>query len=462
MLGRRAALAGGPPGGAAGPAVAHPALLWRAGFVGAAVLYAVVLGAAVPRGPALAAALAILPFALPYFARADRAFWTLVAVWMVGTESVAVVPYVSVFKLLVLVVLVVLVYEVATRRRAIEFPRNPTFLVVSWLALNTLASFRGRTPGWSSLVVLTSFIGLGLCVLFPIWFVTRPRHLERLVRFLAWSGLPAMVLALLQAWAGDGFYLVHESQPGRAHGLSANPNGLGITMALVVPLQLHQALRATTRPRRYGWVLAITGSGLALIYSLSRSAFGGVLVAASMMLLLPFRAQRVAAGFAVLAVGWLLFSDHVSEFAGARYDVDELEEDPRSQALADAVELFSENPVLGIGLGQFQVQGSQGIPVHNALVSVFVEAGVVAGIVFAAAMAGTAWRLYARWRRGGPESERQVVFALLATWIGLFLATNFHGGTEKSNLLWFFVGLGYAVSRMPADEDPAPTPKGAT
>ncbi|MCK6530327.1 O-antigen ligase family protein [Myxococcota bacterium] len=462
MLGRRAILAGGPTAGAAGTGIGHSALLWRAGFVGAAVLYAAVLGAAVPRGPAMAAALAILPFAVPYFARADRAFWTLVAVWMVGTESVAVVPYVSVFKLLALTVLVAVVYEVATRRRTIEFPRNPTLLVVSWLALNTLASFRGRTPGWSSLVVLTSFIGLGLCVLFPIWFVRQPRHLERLVRLLAWSGLPAAVLALLQAWVGDAFYMLPQSQPGRAHGLSANPNGLGITMALVVPLQLHLAMMATTRSRRYGWVLAIGASVLALIYSLSRSAFGGVVIAASMMLLLPFRPKRVVAGIAALAVGWLLFSDHVSEFAGTRYDVEELEDDPRNQAFADAIRFFSQHPVLGIGLGQFQAQGSQGIPVHNALVSVFVEAGILAGLLFAAAMAGTAWRLYARWRRAAPGPERRVVFTLLATWIGLFLATNFHGGTEKSNLLWFFVGLGYAVSRMPEAGDPAPAPKGAT
>ncbi len=409
---------------------------------------ALILAFFLVRSPPLALTLALLPFLLPFFGSAERVFWVLTGTLFLGSESVSLLPYVSVFKALTAANLTLLGIELALRRRVLSSSRALTLSLVAWVALNTLASFQADQPSALLLVGVTTYLGAAVFAHFPVWFLTTVQQIRTLMALCRWQGVLLALFATLQVYGGEQFYLLGVTQAGRAHGLSANPNGLGIALCFIYPLQLHAAIQATSRKQRWLWGLASMASVVGVVLSLSRSALMGVILASMGLFLFPLTRRRTMALLGLLTVlGWM-WSQFLGDFAGERYDVEELEDDPRRVALVDALRVFGQHPLLGVGIGEFARESSQGIPVHNAVVSVFVEAGLFAGLLFLWILGNTTLRLYRAWMNAPPGLFREDMKALLVTWVAFFVSVNFHGGTERSNVLWFLVGLSYAIQRI--------------
>ncbi|WP_158657042.1 O-antigen ligase family protein [Maribacter cobaltidurans] len=55
--------------------------------------------------------------------------------------------------------------------------------------------------------------------------------------------------------------------------------------------------------------------------------------------------------------------------------------DPRELLVKEGLEVFSENPIIGVGLGQFPLYSKYGLFTHNSYTEILAEQGIVGGIL---------------------------------------------------------------------------------
>lgn len=188
-----------------------------------------------------------------------------------------------------------------------------------------------------------------------------------------------------------------------------NANGLAFYLALGVPLAWQLIL--TSRSRLLFWVNAayLPMVFLAIIVAASR---GGLLTALVGLLIVPLTYTRLS-GFRkallvllFVATAWAIYSYLPTAFPDLQRNFDRLgetQEELQTGTLTyrrliweSGLQLYRDNPVLGVGLGSFRfgVADHYGEPVasHNSFLSVLVDLGIVGAMLFgltmAAALAG--------------------------------------------------------------------------
>jgi O-antigen ligase len=190
-----------------------------------------------------------------------------------------------------------------------------------------------------------------------------------------------------------GVNLVEGSRAtGAVGGLFGNPNDMALNMVAFLPLAIVMAL-GRGRPVVRALILAGTPAiAAAIIFSKSR---GGVVGLVAMLLVLLYQLRRVRPGFAALVVAASLAAVPMlpESFTERMSSIFNPDEDPtgsreaRKRLLREGLQGFVENPVLGLGAGQFQNYNPQGRQerwreTHNAVLQVAAELGVFGLIVF--------------------------------------------------------------------------------
>ena len=188
---------------------------------------------------------------------------------------------------------------------------------------------------------------------------------------------------------------------GRAQGIFAQPNELGMVCAMLLCVAIGASLSATAWPDRLASTIAGVALAAALGLSLSRGAWlgaAGGLVA--LALLLPaFRRRLLLVGLPLLVAGTALvlhFPDNpqvqvISNRLGSFTSPAANPYDERPAILTEGLRQVQERPFLGQGPGAFpavseQLTSTTGVTVaaehaHNALLTVGAEYGLVA-VVF--------------------------------------------------------------------------------
>lgn len=268
---------------------------------------------------------------------------------------------------------------------------------------------------------------------------------------------------------------------GRAQGIFAQPNELGIICSMLLCLAVGTYLSATRWPERLAATVAAVATTAALGLSLSRGAWlgaAGGLVALA-VLLPAVRRRLLVLGVPLLLVGSVLvirfpdnpqvrvISNRLSSFAsGAANPYDE-----RPAILREGLRQVGERPILGQGPGAFPAVSEESAPrtgetvlaehAHNALLTVAAEYGLVA----VAVLLGLTVAL-------GLRSRRAVVAALrsgrhgdgaLHAGLGAALAVvAVHGLVDYPLrnsvgflLVWAVAGLVVASERLERSPPPA-------
>jgi len=245
-------------------------------------------------------------------------------------------------------------------------------------------------PGGSFGVFKEYYIKVALVFMLMVNTITSPRRIER----ICWVIVLAFGYISLRAWFdyARGVNLVEGGRvAGAEGGFFENPNDLALNLVAFLPLAMMYVKRPGAIIKRLmsaGIAVLMLG---AIVFTKSRSGMLGM-AAMFTVYLLATRSLKPAVILG-LVVGALLvvpampqsFWDRMESITDADKDTTGSREE-RRQLMEQAVTVFLQNPITGIGAGQFQNYGPPGQAkkwrvTHNAYLQVAAELGIF-GLLF--------------------------------------------------------------------------------
>ncbi len=320
------------------------------------------------------------------------AFWSLwcfilVLPWDVLTK----LPVVgSIPRLVGLVASAVGVLYIVVRRRV-----RP----LSWFHLFAMlfVLWAGATSFWSADAVATRTVFLTyLQLLVLVWLIPE----------IAWSAdrqralfqayvLGAGVAAVLTIRDYVSGVVALETVAGRFAALNQDPNELGLTLALGLPMAWYVSLSQAHPRSGWMWRLYLPLAITAILLTGSRGAVLAGLVGLS---IIPWTLRRMrlrtkvalsalAAGSLVLA-SYLVPDASLARIASTRADIEAGYFGGRGPVWLAGLEVAREHPLVGVGAGGYEeaVEPTihQEMVAHNVLLSILVEDGTVGFLLFVA------------------------------------------------------------------------------
>jgi O-antigen ligase len=329
----------------------------------------------------------------------------------------------------------------AIRRRSARPPNLCLALAAGFAGWTALTCLWSIAPGETAARVLT--IAQLTAMLWMIWESCGTREQQALLMRVYVAGAAvASVLTLVRYVRGLETYYRRYAAPG------FDPNDLGLTVALSVPLALYLGLR-DRGPVRWLYRIAVLLSTAAILLSASRTALA--LTSCTYILVLwTWRRADVAARISGLALFGLLVAGTLYLAPPAsRQRLATLPAEAARGTLHDRTRIWKaglrvarSHPLLGVGSGAFPqaVKPQLGVPAipghtyvaHNTYLSILVECGLVGlglFLLLVASLAAFVWIM--------PPVERALWSVVLGMWtIGIAVLTWEH---RKPG--WLFFGL---------------------
>lgn len=254
--------------------------------------------------------------------------------------------------------------------RRLSFSDVPTlalFGLVLVMLLSTIAN------GWVGGVVpiLTNF---GTIVVTYLVCAGQLRDGEKLRWFSLLICICTTVIVLhsfQQAQAGVGWTGAKTVEGNRVTwvGIFNDPNDLGLLFLVALPMLLMRAQLASGLLRRSFWYLIAAGHIYAVWLTHSRGAMLTLILLAAIAFLRRYGAMKLfAAGVVALPALYLVFSRMRA------IEVDEESAYGRIDAWYAGIQLFRENPLLGVGMDAFT--DYHHLTAHNSYILVLAELGV--------------------------------------------------------------------------------------
>ena len=245
-------------------------------------------------------------------------------------------------------------------------------------------------PGGSFGVFKDLYIKVALVFMLMVNTVTSPRRIER----ICWVIVLAFGYISLRAWIdyARGANLVEGGRvAGAAGGFFENPNDLALNLAAFLPLAMMYVKRPGPVLKRLVSAAIVVLMAGAIVFTKSRSGLLGA-VAMFGVFLLSTRSLKPSVVIGLLVGGLLVvpmmpqsFWERMESITDSSKDTTGSREE-RRQLMEQAWALFLDNPLTGIGAGQFQNYGPPGEVrrwrvTHNAYLQVAAEIGVF-GLAF--------------------------------------------------------------------------------
>jgi hypothetical protein len=369
----------------------------------------------------------------------------------ISASFLGIFPEFTLIKLLGLVGLVWVLWQIGAGRLSLG-------LLASWQSkaffvfLGTVV-IAGQVSGTGTLA-FTRYLSLAL--FFPIMLVAVQS--EQDVKSTIWACVGVMILvfpyALRQLWRfggrlGVGLY---------------EPNYLALALVLLIPLAVILARQQETTGRQVFWSIGAGILVMSLILTSSRGGFLGLLV--SMGLLCFKMARRPFLIASVAVTGLLIFVLVVPTNLGQRLhaSLDADVQDAGVSASTEAhIDLFkaglgmiAENPVFGVGLGEFKQQSSVYYDVakdriaHNTYIQIAAESGVpalLAFLIFVGCILRSLSQSATMAREQGRPHMREWAVALQAG-LGGYLVSACFLSAQFEKFFWLFVFLSMVMERI--------------
>jgi len=333
--------------------------------------------------------------------------------------------------------------------RWIPFPRPP-LPIIGLLGMGlslVLPSAFGRP---TSLFVFEMLFYLSIPVL--LFLSVRDRtSLRRLVLLLALVGFGWASLALARYFGGAA--IVADT---RVPGSVGNQNSMAFFLEAPYFLVSAALLFAHQLSGRIRWIGATVSGVLlsAIALSFSRSAWLSTALGHVGVLLRSTRhrlgvtALALALAFGVLGIAWGTNPHFLNRLQSKLAITSTGSSSVRYTALAKSWEAIRQDPLIGIGAGNFaeklRVPAGRGILAHphNAYVQTWLEQGLLGLLSFVFLLGAPIISFWRRARTDVPSMELRIGFCLvLSVYAVHFLFTSFHA----SLFFWVIYGLGVSL-----------------
>jgi probable O-glycosylation ligase (exosortase A-associated) len=357
-----------------------------------------------------------------------------------------------------------LVRERLSRGAAISSLSRELILVLALAAVMIVTAPFSIWPGGA----ITAFTDLffKVIVVFTLMLntVTTRERLSRFITIVVLGTSYIGVRAVLDYVRGVNLY--EDGRVGGAvGGLFGNPNDMALNMVTFLPLAVSLALLRGRPLVRALAVVGVPAIAAAIIFSKSR---GGTVGLVLMLVVLLFQMRRIRPGVAVAVLALSLATIPLlpPSFLLRMSSIYNPDEDPtgsreaRRRLLREGYEAFLDNPIVGLGAGQFSnyqpdKRDEPWRETHNAVLQVASELGVIGLLLFvilvasgfaAVLRATTALR---RSRHPPPNGSRArhelevLGAALVAGLAGWFAAAMF---ASVAYYWTFYIVLGLAVT----------------
>lgn len=262
-----------------------------------------------------------------------------------------------------------------------------------------------------------------------------------------------------------GTYSIDVYDVQHAGGLSGDPNDTAMLLLTGVPLAVYWLTHSNKRPYQlmFASVLILAIGAIAL----TQSRGGGV--ALLLILMLFFLKRPTVKVFSIgvmFVIAGLLFAstqflDRMDTLRSTGGSVDH-SLNARYQFVESGIEIFWNNPALGVGIGNFGRaliavnrsfnHGDERLEIvaHNMYLEFFVENGVFAGLLFLTILASALVNAARYDKRSVTEvSAYGIGFCVSMSLVGI-LTTSLFLSQGRSSALWFFVGVGLAFRNVSA------------
>lgn len=290
------------------------------------------------------------------------------------------------------------------------------------------------------------------------------RHVDLAVRALIASSAIVALVGMVQSslyWAYQlEFTLMAADSPRfvmlaglpvlRASGLQHTPHSYAQALAVAALIALF--LAGTAHGWRRAWFAgAAFAASVAVILSVARGQWAGVLVG---LVLLPLVARPrltlvlwVPLGFGLFAVS--IASGLLPWAVGAILSINEGGSTVRLELLGAGIRAMLDHPLIGVGIGNFgsYLPTYERYPVHNSVIQVASELGVIACLVFVTALAWVAARLVTGIRAAADAHACHQLKALLVGYLCLLVAIQFDP-VAYSEFVWFYLVLADSAVRV--------------
>ena len=323
-------------------------------------------------------------------------------------------------------------------------------------------AFRNRLGGW---LLLLAYAGTGALMVLNLGDGGRRLVLKGLVMGLAAIavlGIGKLVYSLL------GLTIFGDVRAVSLQGYSQNPNAFAFLLlagicAAIAFLRVRESL---AEQRVLVLVAAVLGA--ALVLTGSRAGWGTLALICVIALLIDRRlikpmAKAIATGAAlVLLIVYLPYIDFaaiktdlaaktdlaISVFElGSTTSGNTVSDIERWKTVSGGIRLWQENPVLGAGLGAyFEESKREGTPlvIHNALIWLLAETGLLGFLVFFAAGGTIIWASMCRLRDPTDVGATTIFLFLLA-----FASMSMVHELLYQRVLWFVLGICLASAPIP-------------
>jgi O-antigen ligase len=314
-----------------------------------------------------------------------------------------------------------------------------------------------------------------IIVVFMLCFMSYKNSLRAMFdAILALAAVSVAVALYKYGISGDlanefrGFARIPRYGGDRLAGFMADPNEYGAILVLMLPLAVHRAFWSDSLVMR-GVAVAVAGGILAsIMLTSSRGAlvalfFGGLLFMLTLERKLAIRFMAAGAVAAVVALG-MLSEELIARFSTIIAVAETGQAtDPavsgRLGAWAVAVRLFYDNPVLGVGPGNFNVLyqttandlgiifGGRDLSPHGLYTEIASEHGVVGLLVFMTVIASAGrgvLRAMAMLRARG-DRKAEAMCAAFGVSLASYLAAMVFLHGSGARLLWMMLAVGLAL-----------------
>ncbi len=297
----------------------------------------------------------------------------------------------------------------------------------------------------STYALLQKDIGLLVLMATYIVFTTAVDRWEKLVRLLTifiWSIVIQNCLAMVLFVAGIQWAWFN--QYSRLSGMLLDPNAYG--GLLVVAFALHMTTYFQNRPLIKGFwgVFSLLTLAIGILFTFSRSAWIGILFLLLVISCIrPSYIPRIMIGFVLAVVSILILKgrDYIEVILFMANRPSQI--NARIDILEQALLMFQQSPIYGIGLGTFYK--TNGIIIHNTPMWFLTEFGLIGFMIFLGFSLWFIIRAFTLFRCGEVSKKPLILGLLLAHIAMLGLSLGIEALYQRH---WWFMMSMIAVAPM--------------